>query len=1792
MNAHKSKHNVNLEVFVNKEIDEIHKQAVGSSNEYKIIRQSCIFVKGIVSSYGQGVHAGTSNGGTCNALLPEEITVPLLSLLQTCLACKNERVIDPALSCLHKLIAYAYLQGETRPSGRLDDAENTVNTVVLMAARAASTPYSNSKVQLTAVKTLLTASTAEHFVPHGDCLMLAVRTAFNIAINGSTDDVKNASASALLQMMNTILKRIAHQIHTPFREKPLQVWESSHQACPNNDESMQPDEETEAGNNDEKINRDKSLQDAFDEICDDTDARLHDLPSLKLTHQRSSDLEMNIVTAADQRAAQLSQLAERSDVRGLEEAMTERASSPGLKALSEIKEESCKDQGFISIEEGRLMDQPDKSMDMPREGGNVSPHTPYRLRRVETPPDPRRALMKDSRAPEWKVLTVAERDIVIVFSAMCKMASRETGAGAAGTYFHSGKLLALNTMVKVLMDPMHDWDHIRPELAVHLRQPLCLAILRNCKSPYENAVMGSVKILCSMLSAPSLRSNLKAEIGALYPLVLLRPLETGEISSSAFAKHQAIAALGGLEYVCQHPQILVDIFVNFDCSLQASNLFERTVNNLCREAAIKTHSPDRWALAQKCLLKCIESLDTWTGPLKPWLSYDSESSSHLEDENEYKEKDKGHDILAKLHSDKAKKNCLHDGLAYFNDDPIHGMQYMIDSNVIDGRPESAATFLIDQSSVLDPEAIGELLGHHADRNIDIMHAYVRKFNFQRMSVDQALRLLLRGFRLPGEAQKIDRIMEKFAEKYCEDNPDAFPIADAAYLLAFAIIMLNTDAHNPMAEGRILAEDFVTMCTYQTETGDYDQILPRNELLELHRRILLEEIAVPESRKPKNFDGKKNKALRKLAAATGLSRLVAPFHAGNAWDKQHGAEQERIEMQNLSMEISTHKVVLPGRDEWRTATHAEHARPMLQVSGEAISKALLANLKSSNSIGEAMPLLKGYEQAIKLSALLWLENLTLTLVQGLGNAAGFGLFSEDFHVPLCAPAGSAQEARNVACLSRLVSLGSTREAGLLGGAWVVIFRILSGLEQLKKDLSPDTEEPRSITKFSMKWIPKPKNGREIHEKRKVSRKPTRTVMRQAQGPLTIREEPGMGLVIWAETSGASAIEKIFSSSIDLDGESILTFLRALCAISQEELEPTDGSPAKVYLLQRIVECAYFNSGRIRLVWQRLWTVVSQHLVFASCCPDTYVAMFAVDALRQLADKLLCRTELAGFASQGEAIRPLGSVLRCSDSVAVRELAIACIAHIVDSHHDRIVGGWWAVIDALGIAASDSSPQVLAHAIDIMRPVFKSLYRNTDNRSRHECIEECISAAIAAIANQSSGDDTAPAIAALELFQTLCQNLYDSKNEERFELQKWVDLLTPLAAIARSDPRPEVADTAATVLFFSLTTYGDCFDAETWEIVFKCIVIPMLSIYPTEKIEDLMGILKAGQVKISKTTSQSLASLVSPASPQALQTPFDASLRIIRQANNHLPGFWNYMAINPLACRLLVPFLCLLRSYSLSETDTIIESAELLCHTLVSALSTNIPPGLWKDVTNVLNDWLKLPSVEEDCTLEQLRRRCNSLIIGFHVIKWTIQHCQVEENFIEDIVDVMRGAIDRIRDLNDDPNIAVWLNSIMNKGMDTVLDDVGNDLGFADLANAVVETVRSTDDTVQPAFGKVEMVAEHSFLDSLISAAQRNSLDETIRNGLYSKALSTIKFLVERGCRIIGEMKNSRNTDVLWLQQSRVLLSADSLVRLAEIPQKYWSGQRNEMMLYASKMVKSQDPSVRKSISTFFQLVGKK
>lgn len=145
-------------------------------------------------------------------------------------------------------------------------------------------------------------------------------------------------------------------------------------------------------------------------------------------------------------------------------------------------------------------------------------------------------------------------------------------------------------------------------------------------------------------------------------------------------------------------------------------------------------------------------------------------------------------------------------------------------------------------------------------------------------------------------------MEAFAERYVRDNPGLFRNADAAYVLSFAIIMLNTDAHNPLAERRLDRAGFVAMTSLPTEDGGggvYEPALPVRHLEGIYDRIVAQEIVVRSmpsggsavtggggtAAAQGRRGGGRGGAGNKLAAALGLRALVAPFRSVGAADRK-------------------------------------------------------------------------------------------------------------------------------------------------------------------------------------------------------------------------------------------------------------------------------------------------------------------------------------------------------------------------------------------------------------------------------------------------------------------------------------------------------------------------------------------------------------------------------------------------------------------------------------------------------------------------------------------------------------------------------------------------------------------------------------------------------------------------------------------------------------------------------------------------------------------------------------------
>ncbi|XP_048848394.1 cytohesin-3-like isoform X2 [Brienomyrus brachyistius] len=180
------------------------------------------------------------------------------------------------------------------------------------------------------------------------------------------------------------------------------------------------------------------------------------------------------------------------------------------------------------------------------------------------------------------------------------------------------------------------------------------------------------------------------------------------------------------------------------------------------------------------------------------------------------------------------------GKKKFNMDPKKGIQYLKKHDLLEDTPQAVAEFLY-KGEGLSKTAIGDFLGERGDTHLKILNCFVDLHGFSDLNLVQGLRQFLWSFRLPGEAQKIDRMMEAFATRYCNCNSTVFQSTDTCYVLSFAIIMLNTSLHNPNVKDRTTLERFIAMNRGINSGED----LPDELLMKLYDSIQSEPFKIPE-----------------------------------------------------------------------------------------------------------------------------------------------------------------------------------------------------------------------------------------------------------------------------------------------------------------------------------------------------------------------------------------------------------------------------------------------------------------------------------------------------------------------------------------------------------------------------------------------------------------------------------------------------------------------------------------------------------------------------------------------------------------------------------------------------------------------------------------------------------------------------------------------------------------------------------------------------------------------------------
>jgi len=173
-----------------------------------------------------------------------------------------------------------------------------------------------------------------------------------------------------------------------------------------------------------------------------------------------------------------------------------------------------------------------------------------------------------------------------------------------------------------------------------------------------------------------------------------------------------------------------------------------------------------------------------------------------------------------------------------------GVRRMIADGIVRSDPEELADFLYSTRG-LNKKKLGEWQGEPDELHTQTLGFFSRLFEFHGEQLLVALRRYLSRLHLPGEAQKIDRILEAFAIAYYETNEELFSHPDTVHTLSFSIVMLNVDLHNPniASHRRMTVDDFIRNNREIDQGNNVEQSLLR----EIYSSIKEEELKTIEDR---------------------------------------------------------------------------------------------------------------------------------------------------------------------------------------------------------------------------------------------------------------------------------------------------------------------------------------------------------------------------------------------------------------------------------------------------------------------------------------------------------------------------------------------------------------------------------------------------------------------------------------------------------------------------------------------------------------------------------------------------------------------------------------------------------------------------------------------------------------------------------------------------------------------------------------------------------------------------------
>uniref|UniRef100_A0A8C2WVD4 Golgi-specific brefeldin A-resistance guanine nucleotide exchange factor 1 n=1 Tax=Cyclopterus lumpus TaxID=8103 RepID=A0A8C2WVD4_CYCLU len=404
-----------------------------------------------------------------------------------------------------------------------------------------------------------------------------------------------------------------------------------------------------------------------------------------------------------------------------------------------------------------------------------------------------------------------------------------------------------------------------------VKDELCRHLFQLLSVDRMNLYTSSIRV-CFLLFE-SLRVHLKFQL-EMYLKKLIDIITSENIKMPFEMKEMALEALVQLWRI---PSFVTELYINYDCDFYFSNLFEDLTKLLSKNAfPVSGQLYTTHLLSLEALLTVIDSTEAHC-QAKVLNSTQQDQSDTLLAEAEASTTN-GTDATAALRwkliqmfivsrpaekrapkkpqrfssclpdsqelvDIRTKKKLLITGTEQFNQKSKKGIQFLQEKGLLSSPLDNdQVAQWLRENPRLDKKMIGEYVSDR--KNMELLDSFVNTFTFQGLRIDEALRLYLEAFRLPGEAPVIQRLLETFTDNWHKVNGSPFVTNDAGFALAYAVIMLNTDQHNHNVRKQnipMTIEQFKKNLKGVNGNKDFDQDM----LEDLYNAIKNEEIVMPD-----------------------------------------------------------------------------------------------------------------------------------------------------------------------------------------------------------------------------------------------------------------------------------------------------------------------------------------------------------------------------------------------------------------------------------------------------------------------------------------------------------------------------------------------------------------------------------------------------------------------------------------------------------------------------------------------------------------------------------------------------------------------------------------------------------------------------------------------------------------------------------------------------------------------------------------------------------------------------------